>query len=96
MARFEKTVLIRTPDGKDHKTVKAAEAHMRTLSIGTLAEAGAMNIEHAIQAAGTAEDKLQPGVRDLRYAIRDVFLAAWPRANAGKPRKRNAAPAAGA
>ena len=84
--KFEKTVTVRTPDGKDHPSVAAAEAHMREKSVEILAECTLADLQAAISAKGTLEEHQKPQVAMTRAAIRDVYIAAWPRANAGKPR----------
>ena len=91
VAKFEKTVKVKTPDGMEHESIAAAQAHMKQLAAKIVGDATETDIRDAIAQAGADEDKAPAEIATLRDAIRDVYLAAWPRANTGKPRAKKAA-----
>ena len=75
---FEKTIKYRAPDGTEHDTAEAAKAHMKAAAFGILGAATSSEFEACV--TNPSE------MIELRTALRDVFLAAWPRASKGKPR----------
>lgn len=78
--KLERIARVRTPDGEEHENAGAARAHMQKASCKVLGNANAGHFE--LIADGETSADLQP----IREALRDVFLAAWPRASKGKPR----------
>jgi len=85
--KFEIKKQIVTPDGEVHDSREAAKAHMWARNLDILASAARSDLEAAIDAATEDEGEMQPDVVELRHAIREVYLAAWPRASKGHPRK---------
>lgn len=83
MARYEIEKRVRTPDGAEHATIEAANAHMRALAVKIVADAGEDDLRWAI-APPEKESEPQAAAREtLRDAIRDLYLQVWPRAPKG-------------
>lgn len=89
--KLERTVLVRTPDGVDHPSTEAAKKHLFGLHLGVLGNATSKDFEDAVAFPNTENATL----RDVREAVREVFLAMWPRASKGKSRTAKTDPAAG-
>lgn len=90
--KLEKLLKVRTPDGKDHDTVEAARRHMWDLTLDLLGKMTRADFFAAVAAANRQDAEIDETTREHREAIRDLYLATWPRA--GKGEKRKAPPAA--
>lgn len=84
--KFEITKKVKTPDGVEHDSIEAARQHMWGANLDILAGASRGELEEAIAWQGETEE-MPADVLALRHALREVFLAAWPRASKGQPRK---------
>ena len=81
---FKVKKIIETDDGVTHESVDAAKKHVFKRHVIALSEAGIAEFENAI--SGTKEGDNPETTAKVRDALREVYLAAFPRANTGKPR----------
>jgi hypothetical protein len=77
MAKFEKSVKVRTPDGVEHDSMAAANAHMAQQNFVILGNASEIDFRALVDGGGHDA---------IRSALRDVYLQAFPRATKGRPR----------